>query len=199
MVLVIFAETLLTNYAKFFEIDNASKGADAIICLSGGKQTRIPKTVELWNLGYSDKVFLTDEKKRNSEFRYLEISNLQFAKEVSRIKKIDIPWEVIPNRDGGATSTFDEAVDVVSFAKLRNWKRIIIVTDFFHTRRALHAFGKVFEESGIRVQVAGVGNDILNAHNWWESDSGILAYFSETIKFPVYLFWNVEPSLVENH
>ena len=59
-------------------------------------------------------------------------------------KKIDIPWEVIPNRDGGATSTFDEAVDVLSFAKLRNWKRIIIVTDFFHTRRALHAFGKVF-------------------------------------------------------
>ena len=57
MVLVIFAETLLTNYAKFFEIDNASKGADAIICLSGGKQTRIPKTVELWNLGYSEKVF----------------------------------------------------------------------------------------------------------------------------------------------
>ena len=61
----------------------------------------------------------------------MEISNLQFAKEVSRIKKIDIPWEVIPNRDGGATSTFDEAVDVLSFAKLRNWKRIIIVTDFF--------------------------------------------------------------------
>ena len=52
MVLVIFAETLLTNYAKFFEIDNASKGADAIICLSGGKQTRIPKTVSFgtWDI-----------------------------------------------------------------------------------------------------------------------------------------------------
>ena len=77
MVLVIFAETLLTNYAKFFEIDNASKGADAIICLSGGKLTRIPKTVELWNLGYSDKVFLTDEKKK--KFRIQILGNKQFT------------------------------------------------------------------------------------------------------------------------
>ena len=133
MVLVIFAGTFLTNYAKFFEIDNASKGADAIICLSW-KQTRIPKTVQLWNLGYSEKVFLTDEKKK---FRIQILGNKQFTvsqkKRFLRIKNFDIPWEVIPNRDGGATSTFDEAVDVLSFAKLRNWKRIIIVTDFFHT------------------------------------------------------------------
>ena len=32
---------------------NAEKGADAIICLSGGKQTRVPKTLELWTEGYA--------------------------------------------------------------------------------------------------------------------------------------------------
>ena len=58
-----------------------------------------------------------------------------------------MPWGIIPSKDDGATSTFDEAFDALSFAKENNWKRIIIVTDNFHTRRALHAFEKVFQEA----------------------------------------------------
>lgn len=113
--------------------------------------------------------------------------------------KLDVSWEMIPNKDGGATSTFDEALDAHAFAKENNWKRIIIVTDNFHTRRALHAFEKVFQGSGIVVQASGAANDIFSSENWWKSDRGILAYFSETIKFPIYLFWSAEPDLVDNY
>ena len=194
-----FRISILTAYAEFFEVDNAKKGADAIICLSGQKQTRIPKTLELWNQGYAPKVFLTDQKKMNRKFSHLEISNLDFAKEVSKIIKLDLPWEIIPSKNDGATSTFDEAFDALSFAKENNWKRIIIVTDNFHTRRALHAFEKVFQGSGIVVQASGVENDVFSSENWWKSDRGILSYFSETIKFPIYFFWNAEPDLVDNH
>jgi hypothetical protein len=49
------------------------------------------------------------------------------------------------------------------------------------------------------VQVAGSDNDIFNATNWWKSDRGILTYFSETIKYPIYLLWDAEPEVVSNH
>ena len=200
IVLVFFFRiSILTAYAEFFEVDNAKKGADAIICLSGQKQTRIPKTIELWNQGYAPKIFLTHQKKINRKYSHLEISNLGFAKEVSKLLKLDVPWGIIPSKDGGATSTFDEAFDALSFAKENNWKRIIIVTDNYHTRRALHAFEKVFQGSGITIQVSGAENDIFSSENWWRSDRGILSYFSETIKFPIYFFWGAEPVVVENH
>ena len=199
LLVLFFRVSILTAYAELFEVDNAEKGADAIICLSGGKQTRVPKTLELWTEGYATKVFLTDQKKMNRKFSHLEISNLDFAKEVSKIIKLDLPWEIIPSKNDGATSTFDEAFDALSFAKENNWKRIIIVTDNSHTRRALHAFETVFQGSGIKVQASGAANDIFSSENWWRSDRGILAYFSETIKFPIYFFWSAEPDLVENH
>ena len=37
----IFRESILSAYARWFEVSNAEKGADAIICLSGGKLTRV--------------------------------------------------------------------------------------------------------------------------------------------------------------
>ena len=50
----LFKAFILTHYAIFF-IDNASREADAIIILSGGKVTRAPKGIELWekNLRHS--------------------------------------------------------------------------------------------------------------------------------------------------
>ena len=79
------------------------------------------------------------------------------------------------------------------------WKRVIIVTDEYHTRRAFLAFEKVFKDSSIEVEVSGAGNEIFDQSNWWRSDYGILAYISETIKFPVYLLWDKEPDLVQNN
>ena len=113
--------------------------------------------------------------------------------------KLNAEWEVLPSLTGGATSTFDEAEDALSYATKKKWKRIIIVTDEFHTRRAHYAFEKIFANSGIGVEVAGSSNEVYAIDNWWKSDRGIMAYFGETIKFPVYWLWETEPKVVENH
>ena len=35
-----FRRPLLTGYARLFDVQTASKGANALVCLSGGKTTR---------------------------------------------------------------------------------------------------------------------------------------------------------------
>ena len=112
--------------------------------------------------------------------------------------KLDAKWEILPSLTRGATSTFDEAEDALSYAIEKKWKRIIIVTDEFHTRRAYYAFEKIFTNSGIKVEVAGASNEVFSISNWWKSDVGILSYLGESIKFPIYLLWNSEPKIVEN-
>jgi uncharacterized SAM-binding protein YcdF (DUF218 family) len=198
LILFSFREPFLTLYARSFILQNAQKGADAIICLSGSRQTRTPECLRLWNQGYGRVLYVTEEKPKNKEFHNLELSHLQFAREVTERMKLMARWELLPSLTGGATSTFDEAEDALALGKREKWKRIIIVTDEFHTRRAHLAFQKVFEGSGIEVQVAGAPNEVFAIDDWWQSDRGILAYMGETIKFPIYWLWDHEPKLVKN-
>ena len=197
--LVFFHEKILIGYANFFSIQTAKPGADAIICLSGGRRTRVPESLNLWRKGYASSLFMTDERQKNSAFADLEISNLTYAQKVTARMNLNVPWEVIPSQSAGATSTFDEAYDALVLGNELGWKRVIIVTDEYHTRRAFLAFEKVFKDSSIQVEVSGAGNEIFDQSNWWRSDYGILAYITETIKFPVYLLWDKEPDLVQNN
>jgi hypothetical protein len=73
-------QKVLTTYASFFTVNNPSKGADAIIVLSGSAATRIPRGLELYGSGYASKVFLTDEKRSmNPKFRKFFPTNAQLA------------------------------------------------------------------------------------------------------------------------
>ncbi|MFP6886433.1 MAG: ElyC/SanA/YdcF family protein [Opitutales bacterium] len=148
LLIVLFRATLLTAYANWFIKDNATKGADAVIILSGGKLTRVPKGLEIWKDGYAASLFLADEKSVAPKYQHLVISNLEFATKFVEGTETNATFGVIPSISDGATSTFDEAADALVFAKERQWERIIIVTDGFHTRRALLAFEKVFDQSG---------------------------------------------------
>ena len=190
---------ILPGYASFFHLQTATRNADAIICLSGGRTTRVGESLRLWNQGYAGKLFVTAQKAKNKEFSGLELSHLEFAQAVTERMKLDADWGVIPSLSGGATSTFDEAEDALYFAREKGWKRIIIVTDEFHTRRAQYAFKKIFANSELKVEVAGAPNEVFSIENWWRSDRGIMAYLGETIKFPVYLLWDSEPKIVKNN
>ena len=198
ILLFLFHPIILPGYAWLFHKQDATKGADAIICLSGSRQTRVPETLRLWNRGFGDKLFVTAERPGNREFAKLELSNLAFARAVAKEMELNASWEILPSLSGGATSTFDEAEDALAFAKEKKWKKIIIVTDEFHTRRAHYAFEKTFNDSGIKVEVAGAPNEVFSIVDLWKSDRVIMDYFGETIKFPVYFFSKKEPGFIKN-
>ena len=196
--LFLFHSQILTLYGNWFVVRNVQQGADAIICLSGDRETRTPECLRLWKNKFAPRLFVTQEKPKNKEFNQLELSHLEFAREVTKRMKLDAKWELLPSLSDGATSTFDEAEDALALAKAEGWQRIILVTDEFHTRRSLLAFEKVLDGSGVEVQVAGAPNEVFSVDDWWKSDRGILAYLGETIKYPIYLLWDHEPTLVSN-
>ena len=198
LLLIIFHSQLLSLYAGLFMVSNATPGADAIICLWGDRETRNPECLRLWKEGYAKRLFVTAEKPKNKEFNQLELSHLQFAQAVAKRMQLDAAWELLPSLTDGVTSTFDEAADALAMAQREGWERIILVTDEFHTRRSFLAFRKVFEGSSIKVQVTGAPNEVFGVDDWWKSDRGIIAYFGETIKFPIYLLWDHEPKIVSN-
>ena len=190
--------SILTAYAKFFTVNNATPGADVIVVLSGGKDTRIPHALKLFEEGYAPEILLTDEKKRNFRFAHLFPTNEMIAQTMIEELEMSVPVSTIPSQKGGATSTFDEAYDLLKLSEKKRYGHLILVTDAFHTRRAYHAFQTVFEDTEIKIEMSASSNEIFNVNNWWTSDQGISAYVLESIKYPVYLLSSRNVTFIRN-
>ena len=112
--------------------------------------------------------------------------------------EMSVTVSTIQSQKGGATSTFDEAYDLLKFSENKRYRHIILVTDTFHTRRAYHAFQTVFGDTKIKLEMSAASNEIFNVHNWWTSDQGISAYVLESIKYPVYLLSSRNVTFIRN-
>ncbi len=191
-------KTILSGYAEFFTVNNVTSGADAIVVLSGGKGTRIPHALKLFAEGFAPRLLLTEEKKRNLRFAHLFSTNEEIAQAMIDELKLSVPIITVPSLKDGATSTFDEAYDLRKFSEKEAFKKLILVTDAFHTRRAYHAFQTVFAGTKIRLEMSAAQNDIYDETNWWTSDQGISAYVLESIKYPVYLLSSKNATFIRN-
>lgn len=192
-------KSLLTGYARFFTVDNPTYGVNtAIVILSGGGATRVPKGLELYNEGYGKRLLLTTLRPMNGKIANLFLTNKQVAEKIAKRLNVPVEFESVPSLKGGATSTFDEAYDLLAFCSKEKLNHLIIVTDSFHTRRALYAFKKVFQGSNIKVEASAASNEVFSAENWWRTDVGISMYFLEPIKFAVYLWSSKNVSFIQN-
>jgi uncharacterized SAM-binding protein YcdF (DUF218 family) len=191
---------LLNCYAQFFTVNSATRGADALVVLSGDILTRLPRAIELYQQGYAPRIILTEQRQRNPALRHLCDDEWQIAPSIiEKLHTAVTPVYLQSLKPGGVTSTFDEAYDLRDYSIKNDYKHLIIVTDTHHTRRALYAFQKVFRGSEIRVEAMGAGNSIFNESNWWHSDSGIGAYIQEGIKYTVYLFTDRNVPFIKNY
>lgn len=191
----------LTQYAKFYSISNGTKNADAIVVLSGGHWTRLPFAIELFQQNYAPRLLMTETRKVfvQPPLNKIYEDSLQVASKIINVLSPQVPVAQVPSLKGGATSTFDEAKDLLVYCQQNHYSHIILVSDAYHTRRALYAFLKIFQDSGIRVEAMGAPNAIFNETNWWQSDSGISAYLLETIKYLVYLMTHQNVSFLKNY
>jgi uncharacterized SAM-binding protein YcdF (DUF218 family) len=190
---------ILTAYANLFRMNNATKGADAIISLAGSPGTRVPKVIDLYKSGYAKNIYITSVKKKESRYPDLFKGQTWITKEI--LSRENISVRLIPSLKDGATSTFDEAHDIAAFIKQGvPLKHIILVTDAFHTARAFYAFKKIFSlyKLDVRLEIAAAENSIYNETNWWKHEKGVTQYFLEPLKLIVYLFNDKNASFLKS-
>ena len=193
---------ILVQISTFLEIEiHSSEPYDAIIILSGNPLTRVPHALEIYQKGYIKSILITDMAKVNDKYSDLIPNQIDIAKSIIKMNKIDANIKIVPSLKGGAGSTIDEAYDILEFAQINNYKNIIIVTDKFHTARAYRTIKKIFRQNDayIEVNISGAENNIFNSQNWWQSDLGITNIFSEYIKSIAYLFINKNFALIRNY
>src|SRR5262249_32044831 len=89
-----------------------------------------------------------------------------------------VPKDKILRVSHQAENTREEAMALRPLAIERKWRRVIVVTSSYHTRRARYVFAHVFPAS-IAVRVSGAKDGDFDPDSWWERRVSIKRFATE--------------------
>ena len=189
------------EYASLFVIDTAKKGADAIVILSGSVESRVTKAIKLYKRGYAKQIWTTKPYEGKTKYPHILKSQNSILARILSYEKIDKLY-ILPTLNKGVTSTFDEAYDLAYFLKdNKDIKRVIIVTDGYHTARTKVAFDKIFEKMNIntKLEYAPAFSYDFKLDEWYKYEKSFITLLVlEPLKLLYYHFHDSNSDLYIN-
>lgn len=154
--------------------------ADAIIVLAGHSPARAQQAQELHAQGYAPRLLISDER---VETHGLVITWSELRRRgIAQLEVPDAAIAVLPMAD----STYTEALISAQAMQTAGLRSAIVVTDAFHSRRALLTFRRVFDAHGLRVAVSPVYPPEEVAEQWWRDEDRALTILVEYLKMAGY-------------
>lgn len=144
----------LPAFYAYLDVSQSPKQADVIVVLGGSRGWRETYAAELYRQGYAPTVLVSGSLKTISY-------SLGFLKRGGVLTT-----DILVNDQ--ATSTYDEAQQVLALLLERSAASALVVTDRFHTRRAAATYLHVVQGHSINVSFVSP-NDGVDVANWWNS------------------------------
>lgn len=185
-----------TIYEYTDSLDGAKlPDADAIVVLAGGRG-RISAAGDFW-FRYRER----EEAGVIEESPILYLSGLgpmvsfdQLSQLVrAGVYKTMRPSDVVLETE--SRNTEENALWVVKNARLRGWKRIVLMTSPYHMRRSQWIFQAVLKEAGLslKVESLSIDQEPFNIDEWRTSFIGVRITVVEYLKWLYYTtFWKAE-------
>lgn len=170
LIAVIFHRLWLPSLYHYLDVSQPPRSSDIIITLGGGNHCREQYAVELYNQGYAPFVLVSGNRRT-------------MANSIKLLENSEIPLNAMLINDQ-ATSTYDEAQQVLAMVIENNAQSVLIVTNRYHTRRAMATYKYVFGSTPIRLNIAAPDDGISDI-KWWQS-SQCSQIVLEFIKMPYY-------------
>lgn len=167
---------------------NARCDVDAIIVLAGADsyRARAARAAELYAEGCAPFVVLTNDGMRGG-WSQTEQRTLMYVERARReLQRAGVPQERIIILPKVMSGTHDEAIHVRDEAERRGWRRLMIVTSPYHTRRARWSFRRAFDGSGTEVYCQSARFDDDAPAVWWLDAKGWRDVAGEYVKFAYY-------------
>lgn len=139
--------------------ENVPVKAEVGIVLGGGNGSRLHKAIELYDGGVVDQLLLVDLKADG----WSHIGDNLCPDCDLQDKKVTIL--------SGSTSTASDARLAFAYCRKSEVKKVLVVTDPYHTRRAALVFRHRFQGSGIEVTVISsndYGHLLSPGVQWWK-------------------------------
>ncbi|GAC1630185.1 MAG: hypothetical protein NVS9B14_00500 [Candidatus Acidiferrum sp.] len=153
-------------------VEDPLEKSDAIIELSIDNfyADRATRAAELYRQGLAPVVVASGVRLRP----YAGVGELMEHDLIER----GVPKDKVLRFPQDAENTREEAEVLAKLATEKNWKRVIIVTSNYHTRRTRYIFHRVFPGS-IAVSVASARDGDFDPERWYEKRRGIKQFAKE--------------------
>ena len=177
-VLVFFAVLYLVRHpifrfvAESWVIEDPLDKADAIMVLSDDNfyADRATRAAELFREGKAPLIVASGRRLRPN-------AGLAELMEHDLVER-GVPRDKILRFAQDSDSTREEAVALRKLALEKKWRRAIVVTSNYHTRRARYIFLRVFPQQ-IEVRVASARDGDFDPQHWWEKRKSIKELMQE--------------------
>lgn len=158
--------------AESWVIEDPLEKADVLMVLSDDNfyADRATRAAELFREGKAPWVVASGRRLRPSA----GIAELMEHDLVER----GVPKDKILRFAQDGDSSREEAEALAKLAKTKKWRKAIIVTSNYHTRRVRYVFRRVFPQD-MEIRVAGARDGDFDPENWWEKRKSIKLFMRE--------------------
>lgn len=176
---------LLRGLGRYLVVDaTPGTAVDAVAVLSGEYgQERLEEAAKIYHNGYTKIIILTETGETLPGGTVLVSS----TKSKDLAERLNVPDSAILITEKTASSTWGEARVVMKLMLKYNLQTCIVVTDPYHTRRALMVFKDEFTPRGLSAYVYPAGQHWYDAANWWRTEESRSATLSEYLKMAAYV------------
>ncbi|HEY4879416.1 MAG TPA: YdcF family protein [Candidatus Acidoferrales bacterium] len=181
---------LLRLAGEFWVVDEPPETSDVIVVLSGDNYDaeRATRAASLFKSGMAPRVVATGRALRS----YATTTDLMKRDLVEH----GVPESAIVPFTHRADDTRDEAAAVSEFVRSHGWKKILLVTSNYHTRRSQYIYEHVLPSSDQLLTVAAPDSD-YDPNYWWRTRTGVKIFFHELGGYLVAL-WETKKSDVKS-
>lgn len=167
---------LLRTAAGLWIVQDRIEPADAIIVIGDDDFTadRAAEAAALFKAGWAPAVVASGRMLRP----YTSIADLMARDLESR----GVPSRAIVRFSHRSVNTLEEAENLQVLINQKAWRRILLVTSNYHTRRAKYIFRKVLPGS-VSLEVVAASDSQFEPATWWESRQGRKTFFLETVSY----------------
>ncbi len=179
LALLFVARHPLMRFAgEFWVVDEPAAQSDAIVVLGDDNYAgdRSFHAADLYREGVAPVVVASGRLlRRNTGMAEIMQHDLE---------SFGVPTASIVPLTSRAENTREEAGEVAKLIRARGWKRVIIVTSNYHTRRTRFIYGRILP-SNITFRVSSARDSEFDPSRWWESRQGQKLFLTEIVGYVV--------------
>ncbi len=181
---------LLRLAGEFWVVDEPPETSDVIVVLSGDNYDaeRATRAASLFKSGMAPRVVATGRALRS----YATTTDLMKRDLIEH----GVPETAIVPFTHKADDTRDEAAVVSEFVASHGWKKILLVTSNYHTRRSQYIYEHILPSNDQLLTVAAPDSD-YDPNYWWKTRTGVKIFFHEFGGYLIAL-WETKKSDVKN-
>lgn len=169
---------LMRLAGNFWVVDDGPVASDAIVVLGDDNYQgdRATRAAEVLEQGWAPRVIASGRYLRP----YASIAQLEQHDLLAR----GVPASAIVPFAHRASNTREEGIALGQFLVAHGWKRILVVTSNYHTRRARYILKRVLPP-GIQMRMLAARDANYDPAAWWQTRRGEKLFFHECVGMAV--------------